>query len=226
MRLLYLLCITVCQAAYWEKNKKDIAEGLWNGDIITIENAFGAPERFDVHEEVDWVLETGKANTAEYKRYVHTGDLLRDFQNELDKYTDFFNDILLTNTSNDMIRLTKYSDEHYLELHTDHKEGRLLSVIYYNTKDWDASKCGGELLWHGGKFKMIAPKYNTLVLFIPRQQSYHRIKDLNCNNRYAYAGWLTADKRSKATELLYQVLLNRENSNVMGRQIRLFNRLV
>jgi Rps23 Pro-64 3,4-dihydroxylase Tpa1-like proline 4-hydroxylase len=90
-------------------------------------------------------------------------------------------------------RGTKYKEGQYLENHNDNMGNRVLSIVYHMTDNWNSS-CGGEFVWNGGIGTLeVAPSYNTLYLFVPRDSSDHRIKDVLCGERLGYSGWLTTD---------------------------------
>lgn len=178
----------------WMKNLVAMRMALANGQLIKIPNVFPNHKELKLTRHDNWENDKKIRDGVEWYDRDICNECGKRFENEISKYSTFWKKLLGTNLLPPTgFRGTKYKEGQYLELHNDDSGGRVLSIVYHTTENWDAS-CGGEFVWNGGiGSQEITPSYNTLYLFMPRDSSDHRIKDVYCGERYAYSGWLRTD---------------------------------
>lgn len=219
-------CLILClfTPIYSFENLFDIQKKLWNGEIVKLENVFDVP--IDNDPDLNYVLQVGDGldDNADFYRYVSpSNDLLDTFKDNILEKATFFTELLFINDFNfETLTYTKYNESCYLESHHDYHIGlnpqqkqyhqaRLLSIIYY-TSDY-MNNCGGELVWNGEfPYKEIKPEKNTMYLFIPREHSFHRIKDVKCGSRHAISGWLTSNRPSDTFLQMHHIMEYKKNN--------------
>ena len=220
IRIYIILCLFT--PIYSFENFFDIQQKLWNGEIIKLENAFDIP--IDNDPNIKFILQEGNPELDWY-RYISrsNNDLLDTFKDNILEKATFFKELLFVDDDFDLetFAYTKYNESGYLETHHDYHVklnpqkkqyygARLLSIIYYTADVMD--KCGGELVWYGDfPYREIKPEKNTMYLFIPREHSFHRIKDVKCGSRYAISGWITSDRPSDTFLQMHNIMEYKKN---------------
>ena len=189
---------------WWFKYKMGIRLALSNGQVVKIPNAFQNPQRFDLHKNTNWTHDLGDGQSvAHYDRFKCEGTCRQAFHNEISKHKHYFEDLLMTPFHmGSGMTATKYTEDQFLDSHSDFMSDRILSLVYHNTKNWNR-KCGGAFQWMGGIGQQnFYPEYNTLYLFIPRRTSDHAIEPVHCGERYGYSGWFVSPKPTSKFLLL------------------------
>lgn len=178
----------------WMEEIVAMRMALANGQLVKIPNAFPNHEDFRLTGHKEWENDQKEINGYEWYDRTVCVECGKRFEKEISKYMTFWQNLLGTRLKPpSQFRGTKYKEGQYLENHNDNMGNRVLSIVYHMTDNWNSS-CGGEFVWNGGIGTLeVAPSYNTLYLFVPRDSSDHRIKDVLCGERLGYSGWLTTD---------------------------------
>ena len=216
IRIYIILCLFT--HIYSFQTLFDIQQKLWNGEIIKLENVFDIP--IDNDPDLNYILQEGDGleGNADFYRHVSlSNDLLDTFKDNILEKATFFKELLFIDDFDlRSLAYTKYNESCYLEAHHDYHvevnprqkqyhQARLLSIIYY-TSDY-IDNCGGELVWNGEfLYREIRPEKNTMYIFIPREHSFHRIKDVKCGSRYAISGWLTSNRPSDTFLQMHNIM--------------------
>ena len=201
---------TTGESLWWMEDIVALRLALGNGQLIKIPNAFANHEELQLRRDDNWENQKQERNGHEWYDRDICNECGNRFIDEIKKYKTFWESLLGTPLEEPKdFKGTRYTKGQYLEHHNDNTDDRSLSLVYHMTGDWDPD-CGGAFVWNGGVgSKVITPGYNTLYLFIPRDNSDHRITDVHCGDRVAYSGWLYTKKPS--TDFLTMVHTYRWN---------------
>jgi hypothetical protein len=179
---------------WWMEDVIALRLALGNGQLIKIPNAFPNHEELQLRIDDDWENQRRERNGYEWFDRDVCHNCSKRFVKEIKKYRKFWERLLsLKLKPPSVFKGTRYTQGQYLETHNDNVEDRILSLVYHMTGDWNPD-CGGEFEWNGNiGSSAIVPSYNTLYMFIPRENSNHRIKEVYCGHRVGYSGWLYAE---------------------------------